>query len=87
MHFCYFLKKFFEDFRKFSSVRGARPSDPLLGRPPKVFPQNRNPGRAAVLKVLYFLGIVLLIKNIDRLLSNGLYISNVHMANKFFVNI
>ena len=47
---CYFLKKFCENFRKFSGVRGgAPPPDPLRGRPPKMFPPpNRNHGGAAV---------------------------------------
>ena len=44
MHFFNFLKKFFENFRKFSGVRGAQPPGPLRDRPPKVFSPNRNPG-------------------------------------------
>ena len=42
MHFCYFLRKFFKDFRNFSGILGggALPPGPLRGRPPKVSPRT-----------------------------------------------
>ena len=42
VYFCNFFNKLFANFRKFSCVRGLRPSDPL-----KCPPSNRNPGGAA----------------------------------------
>ena len=44
MHFCYFLKKFFENFRKFSGVggRGSAPGPPKTPTPEWVPPEPKS---------------------------------------------
>ena len=45
--FAIFLRNCLKIFENSQASLGASPPDPLRGRPPKVFPANRNPGRAA----------------------------------------
>ena len=49
IHFCNFLRKFFENFQNFLASGGLRRPGPLRARPPKMSPPpNRNPGGAPV---------------------------------------
>ena len=50
MHFAIFLNIFWKSSKILPRQGGSAP-DPLRGRPPKVFPPNRNPGGAADLEL------------------------------------
>ena len=52
MHFCNFLKKALENFRKFSGVRGGGAPGPPTSPNPKMFPPNKNPGYAMLQAIL-----------------------------------